>query len=167
MASYSEDLHFCIFDDVSGTPNGTLSGEVWLDQDPIYGGYDPFHEFNIRGVQADTMDWRYTHIYPISSGSDYVRKIKLSDGPTMTRTTLVAIASKFNSLGTVYRFYDGESIFRVWFSNSPPGFVYHREHIPWREGILLTNPPASTYLYYRYEIVLEVISVVSTTEGYA
>lgn len=169
MASYVAGLHFCVYDDVAGTPNGSLSGEVWLDQDPLDGSYDPFSDYGLRGSVTETIGWRVIQVMPYVEGgvtkSSYRRRIVVADENTMTRPTVVALQAKSISLGTIYRFYDGENIFRVWFSVEPPGFVARRSERPWREGRLLTNPPAAGFLYYSYQITLEAFEVITTVEG--
>lgn len=168
MAGFSVDRHFCIYDDVSGTPNGTLSGEVWLDIDPRSGSYS-FGEFELRGQSIETIGWRFTQVFPYVEGSTersrYQRKISIQDENTMSRGTAVALAGKYTALGIIYRFYDGENIFRVWFSMNPPGFVFSKAIVPWHEGRMLTNPPNDAYLFYSYQIVLDVLEVVSSPEG--
>ena len=139
-----------------------------MDQDPIYGSYS-FSDAEIRGQVVETLGWRFTQVFPYVEGttekSRYRRKLVIQDENVMSRGTVIALASKYTALGTIYRFYDGENIFRVWFSMQPPGFVFSKAIVPWREGRILANPPVDSFLFYSYQITLEVFEVVSSVEG--
>lgn len=172
MATFSLQRHFCIYPDaVTTVPDSTTTGAVWFDQDPIYGGqYDPSYQMDLRGSVTETLGWRFTQIFPyVENGvqkSRYRRKILVRDDSfSLARVTVNSLAALAVSAGTIYRFYDGENIFRVWFSVDPVGFKYHKSLPPWWEGRMLSNPPGNDYLYYNYEIILDVLEVKATSEG--
>lgn len=180
MAIWDATRHFCLYpNSVTTIPDSATVGAVWLDIDPIYGSYDPFFEFNIRGRTVETQAGPVIQVFPYQEGatalSKYRRKIQVADASfPLTRSTVNSLAAMYHSLGTKYRFYDGENVFRVWFSQNPPGFKYRKALPPWREWATiqvssptLANSLTDSYLFYSYEIVLDVFGISVTPEGLA
>lgn len=171
MAVSSAQRHFCIFpDSVTTVPDSSTVGAVWIDQDPIYGEYDPFYQLAIRGNVVETLGWRFTQIFPYNEGgtqrSKHRRKILLrEESYSMSRASANSLVAMYANYGTKYRLYDGENIYRVWFSMDPAGFKFHKALPSWWEGRMASNPPADEFLFYNYEIILDVLQVVTTTEG--
>lgn len=148
------EQHFAIFSTDTITPYLAVDA-TYLDQDPIYGEYDPQYEWVGRGSTTPTLGGVAIQDFG-SIQAD--RKIYIKESTfALSKASRDALEIKY-AAQQEWNFTDGEEVFRVRFSRSPRGFKSWKNMVMWWDGMRVSSPPPASFVVYNYEILLLVVS---------